>query len=62
MPSMQLHHALRLRLNPAQPDVIAIVGGGGKSSAAFRIGLDLAQNGFRSVITHTARIAAFQAP
>lgn len=57
---MQLAHALRLRLNPTQPDVIAIVGGGGKSSAAFRIGLDLAHNGFRAVITHTARIAAFQ--
>ena len=57
---MQLASALRLRLDPDQPDVIAVVGGGGKSSIAFRIALDLAQAGQRAVITHTARIAAFQ--
>ena len=57
---MQLHTALRLTLDPARPDVISIVGGGGKSSAVFRIALDLAQAGRRAVITHTARIAAFQ--
>jgi molybdenum cofactor cytidylyltransferase len=57
---MQLHRALRLTLDPEQPDVIAIVGGGGKSSAVFRIGLELAHSGRRAVITHTARIAAFQ--
>lgn len=57
---MLLHHALRLNLNPVQPDVVAIVGGGGKSSAAFRLALDLAAAGQRAVVTHTARIAAFQ--
>lgn len=34
--------------------------GGGKSSAAFRIARDLAASGRRAVVTHTARIAAFQ--
>ncbi len=37
-----------------------MVGGGGKSSTVFRIGRDLAAAGYRAVITHTARIAAFQ--
>ena len=57
---MQLHTALRLSLDPARPDVVSVVGGGGKSSAVFRIALDLAQAGQRAIITHTARIAAFQ--
>lgn len=57
---MQLHTALRLNLDPARPDVVSVVGGGGKSSAVFRIALDLAKEGQRAIITHTARIAAFQ--
>lgn len=57
---MQLHSALRLGLDPARPDVVSVVGGGGKSSTVFRIALDLAKSGRRAVITHTARIAAFQ--
>ncbi|MFN8465294.1 MAG: selenium cofactor biosynthesis protein YqeC [Caldilineaceae bacterium] len=57
---MELHTALRLNLDPARPDVVSVVGGGGKSSAVFRIALDLAKLGQRAVITHTARIAAFQ--
>jgi molybdenum cofactor cytidylyltransferase len=57
---MQLASALRLSGDPAHPDVIAVVGGGGKSSIVFRIALDMAQAGQRTVITHTARIAAFQ--
>lgn len=57
---MQLHTALRLALDPAHPDVISVVGGGGKSSTVFRIALDLAKSGRRAIITHTARIAAFQ--
>ncbi len=57
---MQLYVGLRLRLDSSRPDVISVVGGGGKSSAVFRIGLDLARTGHRAVITHTARIAAFQ--
>ena len=57
---MNLHRALRLNLDPERPDVISIVGGGGKSSTVFRIGRELAATGRRAVITHTARIAAFQ--
>jgi molybdenum cofactor cytidylyltransferase len=57
---MELQTALRLALDPSRPDVISVVGGGGKSSAVFRIALDLARYGTRAVITHTARIAAFQ--
>jgi molybdenum cofactor cytidylyltransferase len=57
---MELHTALRLNLDPARPDVVSVVGGGGKSSAVFRIALDLAKAGQRAIITHTARIAAFQ--
>jgi molybdenum cofactor cytidylyltransferase len=57
---MQFDSSLRLGLDPSRPDVISVVGGGGKSSTVFRIGLDLAQAGKRAVITHTARIAAFQ--
>ncbi len=57
---MNLHTALRLQLVPGRPDVVALVGGGGKSSAVFRLALELAAAGRRAVITHTARIAAFQ--
>lgn len=57
---MQLAQALRLNLPPGSPDVVAIVGGGGKSSTVFRTALELAAAGRRAVITHTARIAAFQ--
>ncbi len=57
---MLLHNALRLNLTPAQPDVVAVVGGGGKSSAVFRLARDVAATGQRAIVTHTARIAAFQ--
>ncbi len=52
--------ALGLELSTERPDVVAFVGGGGKSSAAFRLAKEVAAAGHRAVITHTARIAAFQ--
>lgn len=57
---MQLYRALRLSLNPPTPDVIALVGGGGKSSAAFRLAAEVAALGKRAVIAPSTRIAAFQ--
>ena len=57
---MHLHAALSLTLDSSAPDVIAFVGGGGKSSAVFRLATDAAAAGHRTLITHTARIAAFQ--
>ncbi len=41
-------------------DNIAIVGGGGKSSAMFRLGRELAQDGQRVLLTTTTRIFAAQ--
>ena len=57
---MLLNHGLRLALNPAAPDVVAVVGGGGKSSTAFRLAAEVAANGQRAVVAPTTRIAAFQ--
>lgn len=57
---MLLHRALRLNLNPAAPDVVAMVGGGGKSSTAFRLAAEVAATGRRAVVAPTTRIAAFQ--
>ena len=58
---LTLHRALSLALNPGAPDVVAVVGGGGKSNAVFRLAKDAhAASGCRAIITHTARIAAFQ--
>jgi hypothetical protein len=58
---LTLHAALSLALDPAAPDVVAVVGGGGKSNAVFRLAKDAhAATGRRAIITHTARIAAFQ--
>ncbi|HHY55381.1 MAG TPA: putative selenium-dependent hydroxylase accessory protein YqeC [Chloroflexi bacterium] len=57
---MLLHEGLRLTLNPAAPDVVALVGGGGKSSTAFRLAAEVASLGKRAVIAPSTRIAAFQ--
>ena len=57
---MLLYRALRLALNPAAPDVVALVGGGGKSSSAFRLAAEVAAAGKRAVIAPSTRIAAFQ--
>ncbi len=57
---MLLHQGLRLALNPATPDVVSMVGGGGKSSTAFRLAAEVAALGKRAVIAPSTRIAAFQ--
>lgn len=57
---MLLYQGLRLSLNPLAPDVVALVGGGGKSSAAFRLAAEVASLGKRAVIAPSTRIAAFQ--
>ncbi len=57
---MLLHQALRLTLDPAHPDVVAIVGGGGKSTTAFRLAAEVAATGRRAVVAPSTRIAAFQ--
>ncbi len=57
---MLLHQALRLTLDPARPDVVATVGGGGKSTTAFRLAAEVAATGRRAVVAPSTRIAAFQ--
>lgn len=57
---MLLIDGLRLAMNPSTPDVIAVVGGGGKSSTAFRLAAEVAACGHRAVVAPTTRIAAFQ--
>lgn len=54
---MKLSQALQTRAG----EVVALVGGGGKSSAMFRLGRELAQAGQRVLLTTTTRIAADQA-
>jgi molybdenum cofactor cytidylyltransferase len=57
---MKLTHALRLSLDAAAPNVVAFVGGGGKSSALFRLAAEIVQAGRRVVTTTTTRIFASQ--
>ena len=57
---MLLHQTLRLTLDPARPDVVATVGGGGKSTTAFRLAAEVAATGRRAVVAPSTRIAAFQ--
>jgi molybdenum cofactor cytidylyltransferase len=45
---------------PAAPDVVSVVGGGGKSSLVFRLAHEIAARGQRSLITTTTRISARQ--
>jgi molybdenum cofactor cytidylyltransferase len=51
---------MRLRPDPARPEVVALVGGGGKSSALFRLAAELRAEGARVVVTTTTRIAVDQ--
>ncbi|MCC6169164.1 MAG: putative selenium-dependent hydroxylase accessory protein YqeC, partial [Caldilineaceae bacterium] len=55
---MDLTDALRLTLSPGAPDVVALVGGGGKSNTAFRLAAEAAARGVRAIATTTTRIAA----
>ena len=57
---MLLYQGLRLALNPMAPDVVALVGGGGKSSTAFRLAAEVAALGKRAIVAPSTRIAAFQ--
>jgi molybdenum cofactor cytidylyltransferase len=57
---MNLIPALRLNLDPARPDVVALVGGGGKTSTLFRLADEIAGLGKRAVTTTTTRIFAGQ--
>lgn len=57
---IQFLTALQLQLNPAAPDVVAFVGGGGKSSALFRLANEIVAAGQRVVVTTTTHIAYAQ--
>lgn len=54
---MKLSHALRIR----RKEVVALVGGGGKTSAMFRLGDELAARGWRAIMTTSTHIGADQA-
>lgn len=54
---MNLSHALRIR----RKEVVALVGGGGKTSAMFRLGDELAARGWRVIMTTSTHIGADQA-
>ena len=53
---MKLWHALRIQ----RKDVVALVGGGGKTSVMFRLGDELAAQGWRVVTTTSTHIGADQ--
>jgi molybdenum cofactor cytidylyltransferase len=57
---MNLIHALKLNLDPTRPDVVALVGGGGKTSTLFRLANEIASRGERVITTTTTRIFAAQ--
>lgn len=48
---------LRQALNVQRGDIVAFVGAGGKTSALFRLGTELADEGWRVLATTTSRIA-----
>lgn len=53
--------ALRLGLDPQAPDVVALVGGGGKSSLLFRLADEAAAQGARVIATTTTHLGEHQA-
>ncbi len=57
---MRLFSALRLSADPRVPDVLAIVGGGGKTSLLFRLAQELVARGGRVVTATTTRITLGQ--
>jgi len=58
---MDTLRAFGLTGEPARPDVVAFVGGGGKSSAMFHLARCLAARGHRVVLSTTTHISAEQA-
>jgi molybdenum cofactor cytidylyltransferase len=57
---MQLCRALRLGLEERAPDVVTIVGGGGKTSLLFRLAGEVAASGSRVITATTTRVALHQ--
>lgn len=57
---MQLMRGLGLAPENGRPEIVSLVGGGGKSSAAFRLARELAAAGARAVVTTTTRMAEAQ--
>jgi len=57
---MRLIDALHLSGDPARPDIIAIAGGGGKSSALFQLRRELLAAGKRVIVTTSAHIGMYQ--
>jgi len=53
-------HSLTTALGMASDDVVAIVGGGGKSTAMFRLAREATANGGRAITTTTTRIFGAQ--
>ncbi len=57
---MNLVPALRLELTAQRPDVVAVVGGGGKTSIVFRLAREIAARGLRVVTSTTTRVTLRQ--
>jgi len=57
---MDLISALRINLNSHAPDVIAVVGGGGKTSVVFRLAREIVARGLRVVTATTTRVTLRQ--
>lgn len=57
---MNLIAAFHLHLDATKPEVVALVGGGGKSSTLFRLAREVVQSGQRALITTTTRLAPAQ--
>ncbi len=57
---MELWRALRLDLAPASPHVVSFVGGGGKSTALFRLARELVVQGSRVIVTTTTHLGVAQ--
>ena len=57
---MDLLSSFRLRLDPTRPEVVALVGAGGKTTTLFRLADEIVAAGHRAVTTTTTRIFAGQ--
>jgi molybdenum cofactor cytidylyltransferase len=57
---MHLVTSLQLSLSPHSPDVVAVTGGGGKSSLVFRLAREIIGRGQRAIITTTTRVSMRQ--
>jgi len=57
---MKLINALQLGLEPIKPDIVSIVGGGGKTSTLYRLAEEIVASGQRVVMTTTTRMGVYQ--